>query len=343
MKGKDIIEIAVSMLCETDISGYKISNDTGITEATISNYRNKITKPTFANAKMLLDYFEKMEEKKTIGERLLKFLQIGSLERSEFENKVGLTFDGFFNNSQRFTSRHASKICSAYPILNFAWLLTGDGHMLNDIDSLESEFKQDKFYMERYFMDLFYYSIGMLSEFNVLKEKNNLGIETEKMAKGLQDSLNILIDKGNKKLNKYYNDKFEEDVIVVIENWFYALREFEVKESGNSICVIIYNGREKDVFLKNVYFILSNGSSIILKRIDDYKPIANAIDTKDLINKIMNRTTTINPNDFITQYYKIESEQNYQIQAVAVFSTGEECRSEFFDLNRNPNQDGHTE
>jgi len=55
---KNIIEKALSLLINSDKSGYQIGKDTGITEATIGNYRNEKTKPTVANANILIRYFE---------------------------------------------------------------------------------------------------------------------------------------------------------------------------------------------------------------------------------------------------------------------------------------------
>ena len=51
------VEKALNLLLESKESGYRIANKTGITEATIGNYRNGKTKPTKANAMVLLQYF----------------------------------------------------------------------------------------------------------------------------------------------------------------------------------------------------------------------------------------------------------------------------------------------
>lgn len=50
------IEKIVNTLIESQLTGYFIAQKTGITEQTILNYRNKLTSPTQANAK-LLEYF----------------------------------------------------------------------------------------------------------------------------------------------------------------------------------------------------------------------------------------------------------------------------------------------
>lgn len=58
---KEIINRAIELLNKAISSGvtnYKIAKDTKITEATIGNYVNGKTKPTHANADILLRYFE---------------------------------------------------------------------------------------------------------------------------------------------------------------------------------------------------------------------------------------------------------------------------------------------
>ena len=58
ISNKEKIEKAIELVQEAKVTPYKISKDTGITEATIGNYKNGKTKPTFANAKVILDYFD---------------------------------------------------------------------------------------------------------------------------------------------------------------------------------------------------------------------------------------------------------------------------------------------
>lgn len=56
----EIIEKALRFILKANkegVSNYKIAKDTNITERTIGNYVNGTTKPTFANAKILIDYF----------------------------------------------------------------------------------------------------------------------------------------------------------------------------------------------------------------------------------------------------------------------------------------------
>lgn len=60
MTDKDI-EIIVNKLIDCKLSGYYISKQTEITETTISNYRQKKTIPTKANAKILEYFFKELE------------------------------------------------------------------------------------------------------------------------------------------------------------------------------------------------------------------------------------------------------------------------------------------
>jgi transcriptional regulator with XRE-family HTH domain len=53
----EIVNRALELVKHSEDSAYKIANKTGITEATIGNYRNGKTKPTKANAMVLLQYF----------------------------------------------------------------------------------------------------------------------------------------------------------------------------------------------------------------------------------------------------------------------------------------------
>lgn len=68
MKSSDkenIINEALSLVLDANkkgISNYRIAKDTNITERTIGNYVNGNSKPTFANAKILIDYFMGIKE-----------------------------------------------------------------------------------------------------------------------------------------------------------------------------------------------------------------------------------------------------------------------------------------
>jgi len=55
------IQKAVKYVQETDLSAYKIWQGTKITEASIGNYKSGKTKPTLANAEIIINYFEKKD------------------------------------------------------------------------------------------------------------------------------------------------------------------------------------------------------------------------------------------------------------------------------------------
>lgn len=68
---KEIIEEALTLLLKAVKSGhtnYRISEDTKITQPTIGNYVNGKTKPTYANAKILIDYFRDINVKPNLKE-----------------------------------------------------------------------------------------------------------------------------------------------------------------------------------------------------------------------------------------------------------------------------------
>lgn len=59
-----IIEEALNLVNDAiskGVSKYRIANDTSINETTIGNYANGKTKPSFANAKILIKYFNSFE------------------------------------------------------------------------------------------------------------------------------------------------------------------------------------------------------------------------------------------------------------------------------------------
>lgn len=59
MEEKEIIvNKAISLLQQSSDSGYRISKQTGLTEASISNWRKGTKKPTLSNAMLLIKYFE---------------------------------------------------------------------------------------------------------------------------------------------------------------------------------------------------------------------------------------------------------------------------------------------
>ena len=57
----EIVQKAIELISNSTLSNYNIAKDTGITEASIGNYRNGNTRPTLANANIIIDYFNKKE------------------------------------------------------------------------------------------------------------------------------------------------------------------------------------------------------------------------------------------------------------------------------------------
>lgn len=57
MTKEEIIKKAIDLLKNSSESGYKISKATGITEASISNWRKGVKEPSLPNAKILIQHF----------------------------------------------------------------------------------------------------------------------------------------------------------------------------------------------------------------------------------------------------------------------------------------------
>ena len=54
---EDRVELAISLIKNATLSNYKIALDTKISQATIGNYKNGKTRPTEANAEIIIKYF----------------------------------------------------------------------------------------------------------------------------------------------------------------------------------------------------------------------------------------------------------------------------------------------
>jgi plasmid maintenance system antidote protein VapI len=84
---EEIINRALVLLnkaIKSGVSNYKIAQDTKITDRTIGNYVNGNTKPTLANAYILIDYFNPSgESKKIIALRLQHTKDIEELVKSK--------------------------------------------------------------------------------------------------------------------------------------------------------------------------------------------------------------------------------------------------------------------
>ena len=141
-KNEEIIRTAVFLLLKyPKVTGYAIWKKTGITESSISNYRNCKTMPSIVHAKAIIDYFEiinkekidmieKSSNKYEYKERLKKFVDYLGIGWEQFENFVGLE-SGFIktlNNNP--ASKELRKIENAYPDLYMHWIVYGIGKML---------------------------------------------------------------------------------------------------------------------------------------------------------------------------------------------------------------------
>lgn len=54
---EDRIDLAINLIKNATLSNYKIALDTKISQATIGNYKNGKTRPTEANAEIIIKYF----------------------------------------------------------------------------------------------------------------------------------------------------------------------------------------------------------------------------------------------------------------------------------------------
>lgn len=54
----NIIDLALKYLSETKESSYKIAKETGISESGVGKYKRGVSRPTIANARILVQYFE---------------------------------------------------------------------------------------------------------------------------------------------------------------------------------------------------------------------------------------------------------------------------------------------
>lgn len=68
----------------------------------------------------------------TIKERLTAYLKYKGINKSEFGRKVGVSNSYISAIRKSIQPDKTEKIAAAFPDLNVAWLLTGDGEMLKD-------------------------------------------------------------------------------------------------------------------------------------------------------------------------------------------------------------------
>lgn len=53
---KESVDILIEALIKSELSNYKIAQDTGLSEPTIASYRRKLTKPNIGNQAILANY-----------------------------------------------------------------------------------------------------------------------------------------------------------------------------------------------------------------------------------------------------------------------------------------------
>lgn len=67
----------------------------------------------------------------TVKERLITFIEHRGLTKNKFETMCGLSKRYVSNISQSISPAVCKKISLTFPELNMAWVLTGQGEMLN--------------------------------------------------------------------------------------------------------------------------------------------------------------------------------------------------------------------
>ena len=102
------IEMIVNKLISCKLSGYQISKKTEITETTISNYRQKKTLPTKANAKLLEYFFKELE-----GDNIPKNQSIIGDNNTMAGNNINVT-----NNIEQIISELREQISSKDKVIN---------------------------------------------------------------------------------------------------------------------------------------------------------------------------------------------------------------------------------
>jgi len=107
------------LICASNVSNYKIAKDTGITEATIGNYKNRNTSPTLANANIIIDYFNKKKSElsnEAIIEKAIDCIRKSNL--SDYKIAEGTKMSRMAIGNYR-KGKNTPSIVSANTILNF--------------------------------------------------------------------------------------------------------------------------------------------------------------------------------------------------------------------------------
>lgn len=83
-KMENILDDVIKLLKESELSSYKIAQDTGISDQTIQNYRDGKTKPKGANLKTLAKYLGRLEN---------GIVEIPPMPETHFNNMVKTMFE----------------------------------------------------------------------------------------------------------------------------------------------------------------------------------------------------------------------------------------------------------
>lgn len=133
----DRIELAINLLNNSCLSNYAISRDTHISQSTLGNYKNGKTKPTSANAEILIRYFESKNNNDNnkhsldAWERVMYIIDNEGYNKNSFSSEIGMnnnTTIGRLINEHRIPSKATiDKILTRFPKYNRDWLITGKG------------------------------------------------------------------------------------------------------------------------------------------------------------------------------------------------------------------------
>ena len=70
----------------------------------------------------------------SIKERLIKFLEIKKISKSEFGRRIGVSSAFITSMRKSMQPDKLQRIASEFPELNTSWLLTGEGEMLKSAE-----------------------------------------------------------------------------------------------------------------------------------------------------------------------------------------------------------------
>lgn len=102
----------------------------------------------------------------SLKERILAFIEKMGLTKAQFEKNAGLS-NGFVDKSGDNSRRSSlDKISTAYPQLNMAWLLTGEGEMLNGTAPQQSSASAQP--IKSYTRGVPYYNVDFLGGFDLI-------------------------------------------------------------------------------------------------------------------------------------------------------------------------------